>query len=175
MELAAQTTLGFDRELVFRTYRDHLADTVDFLPNVSSIVVEQRVEEGDLVRLVNLWTAHTDIPSVAKKFLKPEMLQWTDRAEWDGPSWSCRWHIETHAFPGLVECRGTTTFLESGGGTELRIRGELALNLEKAHVPRLFAGTVRPVIEKVVIGALTPNLLKTGEGIGRYLQAQRGR
>lgn len=174
MDLIAKTKLSFPRDLVFSTYRDHLADTVPFLPNVSSIIVQERREEAAIVKLVNLWTASTEIPSVAKKFLKPEMLQWTDRAQWDGQKWECRWHIETHAFPGLVDCKGATTFHEDGSGTELRIAGELVLNLEKAHIPRLFAGTVRPVIEKVVVGALTPNLLKTGEGIEKYLQAKKG-
>lgn len=173
MELTAQTKLSFARPLVFTTYRDQLPKTVPYLPNVRSIIVKERSEEGELVRLVNLWAASTEIPALAQKFLKPEMLQWTDRAEWDQQNWVCRWNIQVHAFPGLVECTGTTTFVEVGAGTELRIVGQLNLNLEKAHVPRLFAGTVRPVIEKVVIGALKPNLLSTGEGIEKYLQAQK--
>lgn len=171
MELTATTKVTFPRELVFSTYRDRLPETVQYLPNVSSIVVKERTEQNGKVQLVNLWAAKADIPSLAKRFIKPEMLMWTDYAEWDPVGQLCRWRIESHAFPGFVECSGTTSFHEAGSGTELRIDGKLVLHLEKAHVPRLLAGTVQPLIEKVVIGALKPNLLSTGEGLQKFLQA----
>jgi hypothetical protein len=175
MELKAETRVSFPRELVFRTYRDNLPDTVPFLPNVESIKVEERKEEDGHVKLLNIWSAKTDIPSVAKKFVKPEMLMWIDKADWHEAEWVCHWVIETHAFPGLVECTGSTSFVEDGQDTLIQVNGSLILHLEKAHVPRLLAGTVQPLIEKVVIGALKPNLLSTGEGVEKYLKAQAGK
>jgi hypothetical protein len=175
MELTAQTQVPFPRELVYRTYRDRLPEVVPYLPNVSSIVVRQRTEREGRIDLLNIWTARADVPSMARKFLKPEMLAWTDDARWDPVGWICRWRIETQAFPGLVECAGTTAFREAGSQTEIRIDGKLVLHLEKAHVPRLLAGTVQPMIERIVISALRPNLLSTGEGVGRFLQAEAHR
>ncbi len=172
MELLAKTRLSFPRAIVFATYRDLMPEVTPYLPNISSIVVQERTGDGARFHLVNVWTAKADIPSVARKFLKDEMFAWTDSADWDPSTWTCRWRIETHAFPGLVECSGTTSFAESGGQTEVEIRGDLILHLEKAHVPRLLAGTVRPHIEKIIVNSLKPNMLSTGEAVAKYLASK---
>ena len=173
MELIATTKVGFPRDLVFKTYRDKLPELVPHLPNVTSIVVKQRKDEGQKTTLVNLWTGRADIPAVAAKFVKQEMFQWTDFADWDEATYTCKWRSETGAFPGLVECSGTTAYVEVPGGTELRIVGNLVLHLSRAHIPRLLSGTVTPVVEKIIIGNLKPNLLSTGQGVEKYLQAQK--
>ncbi len=169
MELIATTRLAFPRELVFRTYRDHLVETVPYLPNIASITVQERRDEGATTSLVNIWTAKTDIPSLARRFVKADMLAWTDVARWDQSAWTCRWRIETHAFPGLMECTGLTELVEAGSQTDVRVTGNLVLHLEKAHIPRLLAGTVQPIIERLIITGLKPNLLSTGEGVERFL------
>jgi hypothetical protein len=175
MQLTANTRVTFPRELVFKTYRDRIAETIPYLPNVKSIVVQERRDEGDIASLVNLWTAKTEIPSLARRFVKADMLCWTDRARWDQSAWRCNWEIETHAFPGLLQCSGQTEFVEAGAGTDIRISGDLLLHLERAHIPRLLAGTVQPVIEKLIINGLRPNLLSTGEGVAKLLAAQAPR
>lgn len=173
MELNAQTRINFPRELVFRTYRDKLPELVQFLPNVSSIVVKEREDEGARTRLVNLWTAKTEIPAAAQRFLKPEMLMWNDHADWDASSYTCHWRIETLAFTEAVICSGRTVYTEQGDATELQISASLELHLDKAKIPRLLAGSIKPVVERVVIANLKPNLLATGQGIEKYLQSQR--
>ncbi|MFN7135537.1 MAG: hypothetical protein ACK4N5_25925, partial [Myxococcales bacterium] len=167
MELKAQTRLDFPRDLVFRTYRDKLPELTAYLPNVSSIVVKDRRDDGPRTKLVNLWTAKTEIPAAAQKFVKPEMLMWHDHAEWDETGWVCHWRIETLAFTEAVECRGRTVYTAVGDRTDLDISADLVLHLDKAKVPRLLAGTVKPVIERIVVSNLKPNLLATGEGIAK--------
>lgn len=169
MHLTASTQVRFPRLLVYRTYRDNIVDTVPFLPNVRSIEIKEHRVNGPLVEYVNVWTGKTEIPAVARKFVKADMLSWSDYATWDEDRWRCDWRIETHAFPGLMECRGRTEFFESGAGTEIRVAGDLVLHLEKAHLPRFLAGSVQPVIERIIVGALTPNLLSTGEGVEKFL------
>ena len=44
MLLSADSTLAFPRPLVFSTYRDHLVDLVEFLPNIRAIEVESKKE-----------------------------------------------------------------------------------------------------------------------------------
>ncbi len=173
MELKAQTRIDFPRELVFRTYRDKLPDLVHFLPNVSSIVVKDRKDDGARTKLLNVWTAKTEIPAAAQRFLKPEMLMWHDHADWDESSYVCNWRIETLAFTEAVECQGRTVYTAVGDKTELQISANLVLHLDKAKIPRLLAGTVTPMVERVVVANLKPNLLATGEGIAKYLQSQR--
>ncbi len=173
MELLAKTRLPFPRPIVFETYRDLMPEVTPYLPNIASIVVKERSGGNERVHLANVWTAKAELPSLARKFVKDEMLSWTDSADWDQAGWICRWKIETHAFPGLVECSGTTSFAPSGDGTEIEFRGDLVLHLERAHIPRLLAGTVGPLIEKLIVNSLRPNLLSTGEAVARYLAAKR--
>jgi hypothetical protein len=175
MQLTATTRVSFPRELVFKTYRDDIDQTVPYLPNVKSIEVKERQDDGPRTSLLNVWTAKTELPALARKFVKADMLSWTDRARWDQSAWQCEWQIETHAFPGLMECRGHTEFLEAGGETEIRISGDLSLHLERAHIPRFLAHTVQPVIEKIIIHSLKPNLLSTGEGVARLLASKEKR
>lgn len=173
MRLNGRTRVAFPRPVVFRAYRDELPRVVPFLGNVESIVVEQRQDEGTRSLLVNLWRAKGDIPAVAQRFLKPEMLAWTDRARWDEADLSCQWEIQAHALPGVVECTGRTIFHERGGETEVEVDGELTLHLERMSIPRLFIGAARPVVEKIIVTALTPNLVATGTAVEKYLRSRQ--
>ncbi|HEY3448814.1 MAG TPA: hypothetical protein VGK67_20815 [Myxococcales bacterium] len=175
MQLQAQTRIAFPRDVVFRTYRDRIVPAVPYMPNVASIVEQERkVKDGGVIELVNLWTGKTEIPAVARKFLKAEMLTWTDYATWDEPTWICRWRLKTHALPEVLECSGQTVFTESGpGATTVELSGTLALHLEKASIPRFLAGTLSPLIERVLVGGVRPNLLSAGAAVEKLLLSGR--
>lgn len=171
MDLRAQTRIPFERTLVFRTLRDKLPELSPYLPDVRSIVQKERHEEGEKTRFVNIWTAKTELPVVAQRYLKAEAIVWTDRAVWDETTFACDWTIEPHILPGIVECGGRNVYTVTGNETHLDLSGSLVLNLDKLNIPRLLAATVKPVIEKIVITALKPNLLSIGEGVAAYLRA----
>lgn len=172
MKLNGRSKLSFPRDVVFRAYRDRLPEVVPFLPNVRAIDVQSRHEDGPRTRLLNVWHAKGEIPSVAQKYVKPEMLAWTDHAEWDESALACTWNIETHALPGVVECEGRTLFhAEADGGTTMEIDGELYIHMENAPVPRLLGATFRPLLERIIVTALTPNLIKVGDAVEKFLIA----
>ncbi|MGC4117354.1 MAG: hypothetical protein QM765_22895 [Myxococcales bacterium] len=175
MQLSAQTRVSFPRDLTFHTYRDRIVAAVPYMPNVASIVEQERKAlDGGKVELVNLWTGKTEIPSIAKKFLKAEMLSWTDFASWDEAAWTCQWRLKTHAFPEVLECSGQTVFTEAGpGATTVDISGNLVLHLEKFPVPRLLTGTLTPILEKLIVGGVKPNLLSGGAAVEKLLLSGR--
>lgn len=176
MKIDTETRISFPRELVFRTYRDRLPELIPHLPNVRSIEVARREDEGDLSRLENVWTATgAELPSAVRGFVKPEMLAWTDTAEWNAGAFRCAWRIETHAMPGVVECSGQNLFEEDGDSTRLRITGDLLVYPERAKVPRLLAGTLRPMVEKLIVSVISKNLVTVGGGLERFLQSEAGR
>ena len=175
MELLAHTRIKYPRDVVFPAIRDKLPELAPHMPNVKSIVVVERHDEPPIVRFVNIWTAATEIPAVAQRYVSPDLLKWTDRASWDSTSYSCDWKIETHAWPGVVECSGRNTYTVVGDETQLDIRGNLELHIEKASVPRLLAGTVRPIIERIIVTSMRPNLVSIGDAVSLYLQAQEKR
>src|SRR5258706_16482914 len=107
MLLSADSTLAFPRPLVFSTYRDHLVDLVEFLPNIRSIEIESRKEAGGRVEFVNLWRGGGDIPAAARAILSQDMLSWTDYASWNESDFTCAWRIETHSFTEAGSCGGT--------------------------------------------------------------------
>src|SRR5207302_848630 len=63
-------------------------------------------------RLVNVWHGEGAIPAVARRFIKPHMLRWTDRAVWDEGGWTCEWNQETAFFTDRVCCSGTNRYVE---------------------------------------------------------------
>lgn len=174
MKLEADSVIPFPKEQVFAVYRDEMTKLVPYLPNIRSIEVLERKEEGGSVRLKNLWTAKTEIPKAAQAFLKPEMLTWYDHAEWWQGELRNAWRLEMRAFTKVVNCRGGNTFVDDGkGGCIMKLRGELDLDLkELPGVPRFLAGTIGPTVEKFIVSMLTPNLLEVSKGIEQYLRAK---
>lgn len=173
MELTARTRMPFARPLIFRTIRDRLPDLAKYMPNVKNIEMKEREDKGPQVRFLNVWQASTEIPAIAQRYVKPDLFMWNDKALWDETDWSCQWKIETLAWPGVVECSGRNVYIEIGGETELQINGTLNLNLDKAPIPRLFVGTVRPIVERMIVASLKPNLTSIGDAVVSYLKAQK--
>ncbi len=171
MLLSADATLSFARPLVFATYRDHLADLVEFLPNIRRIEVKTRKNDGSRTELLNEWHGGGEIPAAARAFLSESMLSWSDYASWNEDDWTCTWRIETHAFTEAVSCSGKNHFLEVDGKTRLEIRGELRIDGAKLKgVPKLFSKKVASAVEDILVKKITPNLLSVSDGLREYLE-----
>ena len=172
MDFVIRDTLPFPRAEVFGVHRDRLPEVADFLPNVESIEVTQREEEGAVVRLVNLWkAAETEVPTVARPFIKPEMLRWIDRAVWNQDRWRCQWEIELGFLPEAITARGYNDFVEQNGQTTITINGEITIRAEKIPgVPRLLAGKLSSAIEAFVVKMIEPNLRQTNAAVRRLME-----
>ena len=178
MKIEADSRVPFNRDLVYRTYRDALPALVPHLPNIKEItVVEKKEEQPGVLRMLNVWRAQGDIPKAAQSIIKPEMLQWKDHALWDERDWTCAWRVETSMFTDNVRCQGKNRFVPAGDGAMvLEIRGELEVDLKGIPgVPRLLAGTIAPVVESFIVKLLTPNLTSVSKGVEAYLRQQAGR
>lgn len=174
MELSADATLPFPRDVVFRAYRDDLVQCVEFLPNIRRIEVESRTDAGPKTEIVNVWHGGGDIPAAARVVLSESMLSWTDYASWDEESWTCDWRIETHSFREAVDCRGRNRFVEVDGGTRLEIRGKLVIDASKVRgVPKLLSKSVSKTVEDLLVKKITPNLLSVSEGLRKMLEKRK--
>lgn len=170
MELSADVTLPYSRDRVFAAYRDKLAELSEYLPNVRSIEVKSRIDDGAIVDLVNIWHGGGEIPKAARAFLSESMLSFTDYAKWDETDHTCAWRIETHAFTEAVSCSGKNRFVADGDKTRLEIRGTLAIDAKKVKgVPSFLAGKVGKAIEDFLGARIQPNLVEVSEGVGKYL------
>jgi len=171
MKFTLVTEVGHPRDLVFEVQRDHLPDLVSYLPNVDAIERVMREEDGDIVRLRNEWRGSTsEIPAVLRPLVKPEWSAWTDEAEWDQGQWRCSWQTHLNIFPGAITSKGTTSFEEEGNETVVTVHGEFSIDPAKVTgIPLSLAKRVGPVIEKVVLGTLEPNMRRTFEAVEEYI------
>jgi hypothetical protein len=176
MQFTVRDAIPFPRDQVFEAQRDKLPELAPYLHDIESITVTSREEHGAVSKLVNIWKAKGgDIPSAMRAFVKPEMLQWTDYASWDRDAWRCDWNLVLGFLPGVIECKGSTSFAEAGGRTTVTVAGDLKIFADKIPgVPRFMAAKAGETVEKFVIGMVKPNLSKTNEGVTAYLRAQAG-
>ena len=172
MKIETTADIAFPRDLVFATYRDKLPELVPYLANVREITVTSRVDEGQIVKFVNLWKGGGEIPAVVRKFLSAELLQWDDLATWNAADFTCQWQTIVPSFKDAVDARGHNTFVErTPGVTTLTIKGELNVDAAKVKgVPRILAGTVGPAIEAFLVAAIKPNLVAVAKGVEKFLK-----
>jgi len=173
MKFTIRDRIPFQREQVYRTQRDQLAELATYLNDIDEIIVESREEEGDVVKFVNLWKASaTEIPTMARPFIKPEMLHWHDYATWDQSAWTCDWDIKLAFLRDAIVARGKNHWKENGDSTIVTIEGEIIIHADKVPgVPRMLAGRLGDTVEKFVVKMIEPNLKKTNEGVTAFLRA----
>jgi len=175
--LNVENEVGFERRKVFETFREDLVELIDYLPNIEHIEQKsyERVDE-DTIEVVNIWeAAEKDVPSLARRFVEPEMLQWTDNATWREDDWVCDWEMEVNFLEDAIDCKGQTRYLEADDGTtKIHIDGDLEVDAsEIPGVPRLVANKVGNAVENFVVKLIEPNLSDVNQGLQDYLETQR--
>jgi hypothetical protein len=179
VRIEADTIVPFPRELVFRAYRDELPNVVAFLPNVRSIEIKDRKEEGGLVKLHNVWHGGGDIPAALRAVVDEKVLRWDDFASWDETSFTGTWSIRTHAFTEAVSCSGVTKMLpvgpavDGGGKCRVELTGDFNIDAKKlSGIPSFMAGSLGKAVESFLAKQITANLASTTEGLSRYLASK---
>jgi hypothetical protein len=177
VKIEVDTKIDHPREVVFKTLRDRLPEIVEYMPNITAIdVVERHEPRADVVEFVNVWRGDASIPSLAKPFIKPDMIRWTDYAIWDESEWICDWRTETAFMTDRVDCSGRNRYEEVDGGIHTRLLIDGELNIDTANfpgVPKLVARRAAPVIEKFIVGLITPNLKGTAKAVNDFLNAEQ--
>lgn len=171
MKFESVATLTAPRARVFAIYRDEFEALQRYLPNIRSVTTTARRTEGTLTHVTSDWAASAELPAVAKRFVDGDATGWTDHAVWDESRWGCTWRTVPHAFREAVTSNGTHTFEALGeNSTRVTIAGSVEVDVAKIPgVPRLLAGTIRPVVETFVVGSVRDNLDAFGRAVARYL------
>jgi hypothetical protein len=161
-----------DRATVWTLVRDRLDELVPLIGDVESVTVDSRHEDADgTVHLVNLWRAKADVPALLRTVVKPEMLAWTDAAEWKAGDWACHWRIRPQVFADRVDCVGVTRYEEAmgGRGTRIVLQGELDVAPGKLPgVTSLIGGPTARGIESFVTGLVPRNFQKLAKAISAH-------
>lgn len=173
-KISVTDKVSYPRELVFETFREDLDELDTYLPDIESITTEDRDDiDENTTKIVRVWKAKDeDIPKMARKFIKPEMLCWTDTATWHEDEWTCDWEIELGFLPDAITSRGTNRYIDKGDSVEIIIDGTLEVDANKIPgVPRMLAGRVGKAVEQFVVKMITPNLKEVNRGMEKYLAA----
>jgi hypothetical protein len=177
MELRVEVPIPFAPEVAFAAYRDDIVKLLPYLPNVRSIEVRSRKEEGDRVTIVNDWRGGGEIPGAVRAVIGESALAWTDEATWDASSLQCAWQTRTAAFGEAMRCSGKNSFLAEGPDrSKLQVLGSLDVDGKKIRgVPGFLAGKVGRGIEEFLVSRIQSNLVETAKGLTRYLEDKRAR
>lgn len=172
MRIESESLIRHPQPAVYAAYRDRLPEIAAYIPDVKEIRVESREEIGEgVTKLHNIWVADREVPVFARAFLKPEMLQWDDFAEWKDEENRVYWNIRLRMFTESVTCGGTNSFIEARDGTtKVLLEGDLDIDVKNVPgVPRLLAGGIKPKIEKFIVSLITPNLQRINESLQQFL------
>jgi hypothetical protein len=173
VQLKTSVGLAYPRDRVFAVYRDQLLGTISkTLPDIRSVELISRVEDGPVIRQVSRWHGGGEIPGPLRQVLSEEMLSWTAHDTWDAKAMTCDWEIESL---DAVSVGGKNSFLEEkmegGTGTLIEIRGELKVDPGKIPgVPGWMGGVVGAALEAFLGGRTEPNIVACVRGIDQFLQ-----
>jgi len=161
---------------VWTTIRDRLPEVIPFIEDMESVTVQSREEAADgTVRLVNIWKARPKLPAIVTRYIKPEMLAWTDRAEYRVKYLECSWRTEPHFFSDRIKCAGTTRYESAmgGRGTRVTFEGDLELCLHNLPgVPAIFEGSLARGVETFVTALIPKNFRNLIEAVGHLLDGR---
>ena len=174
MKIESTSYIDHPRDRVYEAYRDQLPEVARFIPDVASIRVASRDElDGGVVKLHNVWKSDRDVPRAARAVIKPEHLEWDDHATWHDDAYYCDWQIKTRVFEDAVDCRGKTILHERGEGTRVELVGELQISLDSVPgVPGFVGRRLAPKLESFIVDLITPNLERTNDAVGAFLDEQ---
>jgi hypothetical protein len=176
MRIDSQSHILHPLRDVYEAYRDHLPELARYIPDIREILVKSRVETPAGPKILNEWVAEREIPKVAQGIIKPEMTRWEDHAQWNDAGMYVDWRLVIPTFQQQVRCAGRNQFRAQGDHTVVHLTGELEIDLRDVPgVPRLLAGRIAPMVEEFIVKLVTPNLARTNESLGAYLDDRKRR
>ena len=175
MLLQSEDIIDQPADIVYPLVRDEMHKIIPYLPNIESIKMISREDlDGNRVKIVNHWMAKAQIPSMLKKFARPELFSWKDYAVWRDDDYCVDFELESFLANDLYDAKGTNYFGPAGEGkTKLRVTCELIIHPNKIPgVPTFLAKKVLPSIESLLRSTMEPNLTSLGKGLTEYFKAQ---
>lgn len=118
------------------------------LPNVSKSELMEERDAGDRKYIKVKWNVHGQIPPLAQKIIKPEMLTFIEDSVWDRKTLTYSTKIIPHFFKQQVDCRHKVEFFDNGDGRTKRVLS----GFFEFKVP-----IIGPLFEVVVIKYLKQN------------------
>lgn len=138
---------------------------MDRLPNVSMRKVLSQERKGDKLYSRVEWNVHGQIPKVAQKIIRPEMLTFVEESVWDDNEMSFTTKIVPHYLKDKVKCRTRSQYhIDGPTATRRRFQGEL----------RILLPIINTVVEKAIIDHLKKNNDENAKMMCQILEERHG-
>ena len=175
MEFKTLSVIKHPPKLVWDTMQNHFPEIGDLVDEVDSIVLEKstKLPSGEIEN-VNIWKADPQIPEMIAKFVKPEMLTWTDTAVWDEKNMICNWTIDSHYFKEKMDCKGFTKFDSAIGGRGCRLTFQGSIYWE-GGIPLTLGvmdGMVSKALESILSKMVPNNFRKLTNAVSQFIEKQ---
>lgn len=118
------------------------------LPNVSNSKELEIRDEGDKKYIKVEWCVHGQIPKIAQKLVRPEMLTFIEDSVWDRTTNVYSTRVIPHHFKKQVNCRHRVELKDNGDGRTKRILA----GFFEFKVP-----VIGPIFEQVILKYLKQN------------------
>ncbi len=82
-------------------------------------LVEEKRDGAKLCRKYE-WCVHGQIPPIARKLFRPELLTFTETSVWDDDKCAFESRITTHYFKNLLTCKSTSAWRAAPDGGTVR-------------------------------------------------------
>ena len=117
MEFKSLSVVKHPFDIVWAAMQNDMAGIADLIDDIESVTVQEKglLDTGDL-RLVNIWKASPKMPDFIASRIQPDMLAWTDTADWNETDALCKWAIKSHYFGERIDCYGQTPVSTCNGG-----------------------------------------------------------
>ncbi|MEO8763369.1 MAG: hypothetical protein ABI416_03740 [Ginsengibacter sp.] len=174
MKFKTISIIKFRVDIAWNTMLNKLPDIANDVDDLESITeIERTILPGNMTRVVNVWKSKPRLPAMVMKYINPDMLAWTDTANWKEEDKTIEWEIRSHHFHEEMHCKGTTVFETAMGGKGCRLTFSGSLEW-KGKVLSLSFGILDSTIAKAVEGVLTQmipsNFRKITEVMSKYIE-----
>jgi len=178
MNFHKEDTIAHPAEVVLDIMIEHLEAIVPYLPNIERIeTLEKKASRHGRQHIIRRWEASADrLPNALRPFISTEWLAWIDDALWTPAAYKVDWSISTK-LGRLYDCSGTN-YIEPDPKapdkrTRIRITGNLTVYPDRVPgIPALLSKRLAPIVERFVVGLITPNLTSVAQGLDRYLRGE---
>lgn len=174
MNFKTISIIKFPVDITWNTMMNHLPDIATDVDDLESITEVKRTKQAEgVIKVESVWKAKPNLPAMVMKYIKPDMLEWTDSATWKETEKIIDWEIHSHHYYDELYCKGATAFERAMGGKGCKITfsGELEW---KGKVFSMSLGmldsTLAKVAESVLSQMIPSNLRKITEALGKYIE-----
>ena len=173
MNFKSISIIKFPVDIAWNTMLHHLPDIAKDVDDLESITEIKRTKQsGGVIKIECVWKAKPKLPAMVMKYIKPDMLEWTDTATWKEKEKIIDWEIHSHHYYDELYCKGATVFERAmgGRGCKLTFSGELEWKGKVLSMSLgMLDGTLAKAAENILSQMIPSNLRKITDALSKYI------